>query len=65
MIAKLICTAVTREECILKMQRALSEFIVEGIKTTVPFHLQLMQNEEFKAGSVTTQFMDTFEMKPI
>jgi len=65
MIAKLICTAVTREECILKMQRALSEFIVEGIKTTVPFHLQLMQNEDFRAGSVTTQFMDSFKMKPI
>jgi len=65
MIAKLICRAETREECILKMQRALGEFIVEGIKTTVPFHLQLMQNEEFRKGSVTTQFLETFKMKPI
>jgi len=65
MIAKLICTAETREECILKMQRALGEFIIEGIKTTVPFHIQLLKNEEFRSGSVTTQFLDTFELKPL
>ncbi len=65
MIAKLICTAETREECILKMQRALGEFIIEGIKTTVPFHLQLMKDERFRAGSVTTQFLEDFEMKPV
>ncbi len=63
MIAKLICRAETREECIKKMARALEEFVVEGIKTTVPFHKQLMKNEDFKAGNVTTKFLDTFEMK--
>jgi acetyl-CoA carboxylase biotin carboxylase subunit len=65
MIAKLICTAETREECILKMLRALNEFIIEGIKTTVPFHIQLMKDERFRAGSVTTQFLETFEIKPV
>ena len=64
MIAKLICVAETREECIRKMQRALDEFIIEGIKTTVPFHIQVMKDERFRAGNVTTKFMDDFEMKP-
>ncbi len=62
MIAKLICRAHTREECILKMKRALDEFIVEGIKTTVPFHRQLMDNEQFKAGDFHTGFLDNFEI---
>ncbi len=62
MIAKLICTAETREECIKKMQRALDEFIIEGIKTTVPFHQQLMKNADFQSGNITTKFMDTFEL---
>ncbi|NNK89290.1 MAG: acetyl-CoA carboxylase biotin carboxylase subunit [Saprospiraceae bacterium] len=64
MIAKLICKAETREECIKKMQRALDEFIIEGIKTTVPFHKQLMKNEDFLSGNVTTKFMESFELKP-
>ncbi len=64
MIAKLICVAETREECILKMQRALDEFIVEGIKTTVPFHQQLMKDERFRNGDVTTKFLEDFELKP-
>lgn len=64
MIAKLICTAESREECIKKMQRALDEFIIEGIKTTVPFHQQLMKDERFKAGSVTTKFLEDFDLKP-
>lgn len=64
MIAKLICTAETREECIKKMQRALDEFIIEGIKTTVPFHQQLMKDERFRNGSVTTKFLEDFELKP-
>ncbi len=63
MIAKLICRARTREECIKKMERALDEFIVEGVKTTVPFHKQLMKNEDFRAGNFHTGFLDTFEMK--
>ncbi len=65
MIAKLICTAETREECIKKMQRALDEFIIEGIKTTVPFHQQLMKDERFKSGNITTKFLEDFELKPI
>jgi acetyl-CoA carboxylase, biotin carboxylase subunit len=63
MIAKLICKAPTREECIKKMARALDEFIVEGIKTTVPFHQQLMKNEDFKSGNFHTGFLNTFELK--
>lgn len=62
MIAKLICKAQTREECIKKMQRALDEFIIEGIKTTVPFHQALMKNEDFKEGNFTTAFMNTFDI---
>ena len=58
MIAKLIVTAQSREEVIVKMKRALSEFVVEGIKTTIPFHLNLMDNEVFKSGQFTTSFLD-------
>ena len=61
MIAKLICRAQTREECIKKMQRALDEFIVEGVKTTIPFHKKLMKNEDFKAGNFHTGFINTFD----
>ena len=61
MIAKLICRAQTREECILKMARALDEFIIEGIKTTVPFHQMLMDNEDFKSGNFNTGFITTFD----
>ncbi|GAB3656870.1 acetyl-CoA carboxylase biotin carboxylase subunit [Hymenobacter agri] len=61
MIAKLITVAQTREECIVKMKRALSEFVVEGVKTTIPFHLALMDNEDFKAGNFTTKFLETFD----
>jgi acetyl-CoA carboxylase biotin carboxylase subunit len=65
MVAKLIVSAQTREECIVKMERALSEFVIEGIKTTIPLQLQLMQNEDFKAGNFTTKFMETFEIKKV
>ncbi|MBF9140083.1 acetyl-CoA carboxylase biotin carboxylase subunit [Hymenobacter properus] len=61
MIAKLITVAQSREECIVKMKRALSEFVVEGVKTTIPFHLALMDNEDFKAGNFTTKFLETFD----
>jgi acetyl-CoA carboxylase biotin carboxylase subunit len=62
MIAKVITIAQTREEAIAKMKRALSEFIIEGVKTTIPFHLKLLENEEFAVkGNYTTKFMETFE----
>lgn len=62
MIAKLITTAQTREEAISKMKRALDEFVIEGIKTTIPFHRQLMDEPDYVAGNYTTAFMDTFKM---
>lgn len=64
MISKLITVAQTREEAINKMRRALSEYVIEGIKTTIPFHQQLMEDKIFNAGECTTKFMDTFEFKP-
>ncbi|WP_196891209.1 acetyl-CoA carboxylase biotin carboxylase subunit [Aureivirga marina] len=63
MIAKLIVTAQTREEAINKMKRALDEFVIEGIKTTIPFHRQLMEHPDYVAGNYTTKFMEDFEMK--
>jgi len=63
MVAKLITTAQTREEAINKMKRALDEFIVEGVKTTIPFHRQLMDHPDYVAGNYTTKFMEDFEMK--
>jgi len=62
MIAKLITTAQTREEAINKMKRALDEFVIEGIKTTIPFHRQLMEDPNYVAGNYTTAFMDSFKM---
>ncbi|REJ80861.1 MAG: acetyl-CoA carboxylase biotin carboxylase subunit [Bacteroidetes bacterium] len=62
MIAKLITVAQTREEAINTMERALSEFVVEGIKTTIPFHQQLMRNEDFRKGNYTTKFMESFTL---
>ncbi|MFT5183595.1 MAG: acetyl-CoA carboxylase biotin carboxylase subunit [Flavobacteriales bacterium] len=62
MISKLITVAQTREEAITKMQRALDEYIIEGVKTTIPFHQKLMKDENFRAGNFTTNFMDTFKM---
>jgi acetyl-CoA carboxylase biotin carboxylase subunit len=63
MIAKLIVTAQTREEAINKMKRALDEFVIEGVKTTIPFHRQLMDHPDYVAGNYTTKFMEDFEMK--
>jgi len=62
MIAKMIVVAQTREECIVKMDRALSEFIVEGVHTTIPLHQKLMQNQDFRDGNFTTAFMNTFDI---
>ena len=64
MIAKLIITAQTREEAISKMKRALDEFVIEGIKTTIPFHRQLMDNPSYIAGDYTTKFMEDFVLQP-
>ena len=63
MIAKLITTAQTRDEAISKMKRALDEFVIEGVKTTIPFHRQLMDNKDYVEGNYTTKFMEDFEMK--
>ena len=63
MISKLITVAQTRDEAITKMKRALAEYIIEGIKTTIPFHVQLMDDKQFNKGNFTTKFMETFEIK--
>ena len=65
MIAKLIVSAQTREEAIVKMKRALSEFVVEGIKTTIPLHLKMMDDENFKAGNFTTSYLDTWDFSQL
>jgi acetyl-CoA carboxylase biotin carboxylase subunit len=64
MIAKLITSAQTREEAINKMKRALDEFVIEGVKTTIPFHRQLMDHPDYLAGNYTTAFMNDFVMEP-
>ncbi|MDR9373476.1 MAG: acetyl-CoA carboxylase biotin carboxylase subunit [Schleiferiaceae bacterium] len=64
MIAKLITTAQTREEAIDKMRRALEEFVIEGVQTTIPFHRQLMEHPDYVAGNYTTKFMESFELQP-
>ncbi|MDR6560424.1 MULTISPECIES: acetyl-CoA carboxylase biotin carboxylase subunit [unclassified Arcicella] len=62
MIAKVIVSGQTREEVLLRMKRALQEFVIEGIKTTIPFHIKLMDDERFKSGNFTTAFMDGFDL---
>ena len=62
MISKLIVVAQTREEAILKMRRALDEYIIQGVKTTIPFHQKLMQDPKFIEGDFTTKFMETFNI---
>jgi acetyl-CoA carboxylase biotin carboxylase subunit len=63
MIGKLITIARTREEAIDTMYRALSEYVIEGVKTTIPFHLQLMKNEQFRNGDFNTKFLETFKLQ--
>lgn len=63
MISKIICFGETRADAIRTMHRALSEYVIEGIKTTIPFHLQLMENEDFKSGNFNTGFIETFKLK--
>ncbi|NJL14076.1 MAG: acetyl-CoA carboxylase biotin carboxylase subunit [Microscillaceae bacterium] len=62
MIAKLIVSAQTREEAIIRMKRALQEFVIEGIKTTIPFHIRLMDDPQFRSGKFTTAFMNDFDL---
>ncbi|MBB1286684.1 acetyl-CoA carboxylase biotin carboxylase subunit [Flavisolibacter sp. BT320] len=64
MIGKLITVARTRDEAIDTMYRALSEYVIEGVKTTIPFHLQLMKDERFRSGDFNTKFMESFKLKP-
>ena len=61
MIAKLITVAQTREEAITKMERALSEYIIEGVKTTIPFHQKLMKHPKFRDGKITTKFLEEWD----
>ena len=61
LLAKVICRAKSREECIVKMKRALEEFIIEGVKTTIPFHIVLMDNEEFRSGKFDTGLLERFD----
>ena len=63
MIGKLIAVAQTREEAINTMSRALSEYVIEGVKTTIPFHLQLMRHPDFRSGNFTTKFLEGFTMQ--
>ena len=63
MIAKLITVAQTREEAIAKMRRALHEFVIDGVKTTIPFHRKLMDNKDFIEGNYTTKFLEDFDYK--
>jgi len=64
MIAKLIVRARTRELAISKMLRALREFVIEGVETTIPFHIQLLQDERFRAGNFDTRFLESFTLQP-
>jgi acetyl-CoA carboxylase biotin carboxylase subunit len=64
MIGKLIVSAPTREEAIKRMRRSLSEFIVEGVKTTIPYHLQLMDDENFQKGTFNTKYLEEFQFNP-
>jgi acetyl-CoA carboxylase biotin carboxylase subunit len=65
MIAKLITRARSRQEAINKMKRALDEFVIEGVQTTIPFHRQLMEHPDYVAGNYTTKFMEDFKMQPV
>ncbi|GGZ36953.1 acetyl-CoA carboxylase biotin carboxylase subunit [Echinicola pacifica] len=65
MIAKLIVSGQSREEVIVRMKRSLEEFVIDGIKTTIPFHIALLEDEEFKAGNFTTKFLETFDFSVI
>lgn len=63
MIAKVIVSGQSREEVITRMKRALQEFVIEGVKTTIPFHIRLMDDASFKSGQFTTKFLETFDFE--
>ena len=65
MIAKLIVSSQTREEAIVRMKRALEEFVIEGISTTIPFHIRMMEDDKFKSGKFTTAFLDDFDFSTL
>ena len=65
MIAKLIVSGQSREEVITRMRRALEEFVIEGVKTTIPFHIKLMNDETFQSGEFTTAFLDDFDFSDL
>jgi acetyl-CoA carboxylase biotin carboxylase subunit len=65
MIAKLIVSAQSRHEVIVRMKRALEEFVIDGIKTTIPFHLALLEDPDFVAGNFTTNFMESFDFSKV
>lgn len=65
MIAKLIVSGQSREEVITRMKRALEEFYIEGVKTTIPFHIKLMENEQFRSGEFTTKFLEDFDFSTL
>ena len=64
MIAKLIVYAGTRDEAILRMKRALDEFIVEGVRTTIPMHKRIIAEEDFQTGDISTKFMERYNSPP-
>ncbi len=65
MIAKLIVSAQTREEAIVRMRRALEEFVIEGVSTTIPFHIKMMEDKKFQSGKFTTAFLEDFDFSTI
>jgi acetyl-CoA carboxylase biotin carboxylase subunit len=65
MIGKLIVSAQSREEVIVRMKRALNEFVIEGVKTTIPFHIKLMDDPGFKSGKFTTKYLDNFDFSDL
>lgn len=65
MIAKVIVSSQTREESLVRMRRALQEFVIEGVKTTIPFHIKLMDDKHFKSGKFTTAFMENFDLSDL
>jgi len=65
MIAKVIVSGQSREEVLVRMKRALEEFVIEGVKTTIPFHIKLMDDETFKSGRFTTKFLEDFDFESL
>ena len=62
MVAKLITYGATREEAIARMKRALEEFVIEGVKTTIPFHIKLMNHDKFVEGDFNTKFLEMYDL---